>query len=190
MGAATLAQVSGAGARRAEAGRAFSGPRDDSASQPYHLVMRRRRPRLCVAAVALGGLAGLVLAGCGAARHARTPGTAACFRAPVGLPGGSVIANGAGGRVHIGAVVYVELIESAGYTGAPGFPWRSARSSNAAVLAPLPLCPGGIATLPLALTAFRARAAGTAVLSAPLTRGLGRGTTRFRPYRATVTVVT
>lgn len=154
--------------------------------------MRALRRQPGIVAAALVGLAGIPVAGCDAARHATTPDAAACTPVPVGLPAGSVIATGATRRVHLGAVIYVELIEPEGYTGRPypsEFPWLAARSSNATVLAGLTLCPSPPATLPLALAAFRARGVGTAVLSAPLTAHWAKRRHAFRPYRATVTVV-
>jgi hypothetical protein len=70
-------------------------------------------------------------------------------------------------RVNRGQVVTVELWTGVG-EGVPEWPWNEPVSSNALVLAPLPLCanPPNITTVPLTLTPFKAVGAGTARISA------------------------
>jgi len=88
-------------------------------------------------------------------------------------PSGSDLANGVSLTVDRGQVVYVMLEEPAEIEPAPSsFPWPTPRSSNTAVLVRVPICkyPELVTTEAVTVTAFRAVGAGTATVTAPLSR--------------------
>ena len=148
-----------------------------------------RLPSIAVVlAAALAGALGGSRAEAGAGAAAP-----ACVHRPASLPHGRAPANGATIRVPVGAVVYVVLILPDKYTGNGyplGFPWQTTRSSDAAVLAHVALCPTqGFASLESVVSAFRAERPGTARLVAPLTMPWRSARTRLHAYRARVEVV-
>lgn len=113
-----------------------------------------------------------------------------CVPAPQ-LPRPSV-KSGATIRVRRGAIVYVGLAEPEKYLSPSypkGFPWRAPTSSSPRILAPVRLCKQtGASTLPVSLSAFRARSRGKATLSAPLKSRWRSHRTGLQPYRSTVIV--
>lgn len=144
----------------------------------------------------LGPLAVLVLAGCGGSSR----GPSGCVAVPSSLPNGRMLAQSQRRlTVPVGAIVWVALVQSAlvlpgSYKGPPypqSFPWLAARSSDPTVLRSVRLCPSTsdvASSLPVVDYGFRAVAAGTASVTAPL-RPAWRGRTReVRPYRGTVVV--
>lgn len=102
-----------------------------------------------------------------------------------------------------GQVVYVTLEEPAEIEPAPSsFPWPTPRSSNTKVLVQAPICkdPELITSEALTVTAFRAVGAGTATVTAPLSRAWQKWQANphqvvpstphepFQSFRANVTV--
>jgi hypothetical protein len=124
-----------------------------------------------------------------------------CVRSPTRLPPSIAPESGTTLTVHLGTVVYVELVEAEEYLSWPAgtkppprvFPWAGARSSDPRVLQRVLLCPSrGISTLPVVVYAFRALRPGTATLIAPVAPAWKRAKPALRrglhPYRATVIV--
>jgi hypothetical protein len=145
-------------------------------------------------------LCAAVLAACGSSVLPEE-GSNGCVRSPTTFSTGIAPESGSTLTVKVGALVYVELVEtekslswSAGTQPPPRvFPWTAARSSDASVLRRVALCPGsGASTLPVVVYAFRALTPGTATLTAPIAQAWKRVKPVRRrglhPYRVTVIV--
>jgi hypothetical protein len=91
-----------------------------------------------------------------------------CIRVPQSIPNSRLVTGHKKLTVPVGAIVYDVQVEAAEYAG-PGFPWLTPTSSDHAVLAPVRLCKSnGVSSLPVEVTAFRAKRRGIATLTALL----------------------
>jgi hypothetical protein len=92
-----------------------------------------------------------------------------CRRVPQAIPKDRLVTGDGKLTVPVGAIVYDVKVEAEEYTAGPGFPWLTPTSSDRAVLAPVRLCKSnGVSSLPVRVTAFRAKQRGTATLAASL----------------------
>jgi hypothetical protein len=144
-----------------------------------------------------------VLAACGSsAGMVSRKDTEGCVRSPARFLPSIAPDSGATLTVRVGAVVYVELVESEKYLSRSAgtkpppreFPWAAARSSDAGILKRVALCPGReVSTLPIVAYAFRALRPGMATLTAPIAPAWKRVKPLrrhgLRPYRASMIVV-
>ena len=113
----------------------------------------------------------------------------ACVSVPQTIPNASLVTSGSKLTVHVGATVYVVLVEPASSTDAPGFPWLTPTASDPTVLTPVRLCKRVRASsLPLSVTGFRAVHPGTAILNARLAPRWRSLKTTLRDSRSTITV--
>lgn len=121
---------------------------------------------------------------------------------PRDIPSDGTLVNGADLTIQSGKVLYVVLEEPAELGSVPtSFPWHTPKSSNPRVLKRVPLCKYlDVSTVALTVTAFRAIGAGTATVTAPLSRAWQRWQANphhvvpstpqepFQSFRASVTV--
>jgi hypothetical protein len=92
-----------------------------------------------------------------------------CTRVPQTIPGNRLVTDNKKLTMPVGAVVFDVQVEAEEYTSSPGFPWLTPKSSDLAVLVPVRLCKStGVSSLPVRVTAFRAKRRGSAILAAPL----------------------
>lgn len=92
-----------------------------------------------------------------------------CIRVPRSIPDSRLVTGDKKLTVPVDATVYDVQVEAEEYTASPGFPWLTPTSSDRAVLAPVRLCKSTRpSSLPVRVTAFRAKRRGSATLSAPL----------------------
>jgi hypothetical protein len=132
----------------------------------------------------------LAIAGCGAA-HKKAAKTESCMRQPHSFS--PYVLSGSKLTVRSGEIVYAVEGEPEEYmTGSnpPVFPWLAPLSSQSSVLRAVPLCKNYVSGFggPEKVFAFRAKAAGTAVLSASLEPAWRSVSRAPDPFAATVTV--
>jgi hypothetical protein len=135
--------------------------------------------------------AALAIAGCGAAHTAGPKKTASCMRQPHSFS--PYVLSGSRLTVHVGVIVYAVEGEPEEYMTRPNpsvFPWLQPRSSASSVLRSVLLCKTYVSGFggPEKVFAFRARRAGSAVLSASLEPAWQSVSRPPAPFAATVTV--
>ena len=112
-----------------------------------------------------------------------------CTRVPQTIPDNRLVADNKKLTVPVGAIVFDVQVEAAEYTSSPGFPWLKPTSSDLAVLAPVRLCKStGVSSLPVRVTAFRAKRRGSATLAASLAPQWRSVKLKPRPSSARITV--
>jgi hypothetical protein len=130
---------------------------------------------------------GLALA-CGSCGQA----SQSCVVVPQDFPHNKLVASGATAHAPVGAVLWVELVEPAGYSATSypkSFPWLTPSSSDQKVLLAVRLCPRrAMYSLPVKITAFRSVGKGNATLRANLAPPWKGRTRALQNYHATVIV--